>query len=135
LRRADAAAGRPDEIRRRVSARVAADGDRLSGGIDVARVHRPGEPRGNGGAVSARADLPAAGRCDAPARTLAIADTREDQGSRPRVKGKSTNSAIALRPCALRLATRLVSRTRANAAAIGGDRSVAHGLDDRLHVR
>ena len=59
----------------------AADADRFPGGLDVDRVHRSGEPRGGGGAVSARADIPAAGGCDAAARAIALADSRADEGT------------------------------------------------------
>src|SRR5262249_30292485 len=81
VRRAHAATPRSDEGRRRVPARIAADGDRFSRRIDLARVHRSGEPRGDVRAISAGADVPAAGRCDGAARPLTTADPRADQRS------------------------------------------------------
>ena len=64
VRRADAAAARSDEGGRGVPERIAAEPGRFAGRINVDGVHRSGEPRGDERAVSARADVPAAGRRD-----------------------------------------------------------------------
>src|SRR5260221_7984143 len=71
VRRADAAAPRSDEGGHGLPGERSATVDRFSAGIDVDGLHRSGEPRGDGGAVPAGADVPRARRRDARRAPLA----------------------------------------------------------------
>ena len=83
VRRDDAAAPRSYEGRRGVPANMRAAVRGFSGRLDVDGVHRSGEPRGDGGAVSARADVSGGGRCDAGPEAIAAASLGENQRAAP----------------------------------------------------
>src|SRR5204862_2893867 len=85
LRCPDAAAPRSDEGRRGLSAPFAADAVRFSGGDDVDGLYRSSEPRGDGGAVSARADVSVAARGDARRAAIAAQNPRTAERARARV--------------------------------------------------